>query len=285
MLLEGIYMIENIDWQVTSCCNRMCDYCFGPSEENEMAKADAIKCVDLFHDIGVKQIGLSGGEPLMCPYFEELIQYIHSKNINLYLSTNCDLYCKYSYIIKNNVNIIGIPIDGGSREIHDIHRGTGNFEACIKAMEDIMKSDSSIRMKIGTVLTKDNIDNLECIAELIAPYEKKIVYWKLYELIGYEKNYTSILDLKPTSKISISRLNKYFNGEKIINDQIKMRNRSYFFVKPNGDVFIPILNDQISKELIVGNLLQNEIDEIISRFVEEVSWKGYRQKYRYMRQY
>ena len=148
-----------------------------------------------------------------------------------------------------------------------------------------MKSDSSIRMRIGTVLTKDNIDNLECIAELIAPYEKKIVYWKLYELIGYEKNYTSILDLKPTSKISISRLNKYFNGEKIINDQIKMRNRSYFFVKPNGDVFIPILDDQISKELIVGNLLQNEIDEIISRFVEEVSWKGYRQKYRYMRQY
>ena len=278
-------MIENIDWQITSKCNRKCNYCFGPIEETVFSRTDAKKCVDIFQSIGVKQIGISGGEPLLCSYFEDLAKYINSKNISLYLSTNCDLYYKYSDVIKNNVNIIGIPIDGSNNSIHDKHRGEGSFDICLKTIEDIMASDSSIKIKIGTVLTKYNVDDLERIASLIAPYEEKILYWKIYELIGYDRNCTNVYGLKPVSKININNLSKHFNPSKIVNDNIEKRTRSYFFIKPNGDVFIPILKTDLSEELVVGNIIRDEIDEIISRFNNEVLWDGYNKKYRYMKVY
>ena len=31
----NIMRIENVDWQLTSRCNRMCPYCFGPTDIND----------------------------------------------------------------------------------------------------------------------------------------------------------------------------------------------------------------------------------------------------------
>ena len=83
-------IIENVDWQISSRCNRNCSYCYGPKKENELSIVQAKKIVDLLKSQGIKQIGITGGEPLLYPYIEELINYIYDCGIKIYLSTNCD---------------------------------------------------------------------------------------------------------------------------------------------------------------------------------------------------
>ena len=105
-------IIENVDWQLTSVCNRNCKYCFGPSHIQSLTKSEVFKIIDCLSSYGVKQLGITGGEPLMYPDIEEIINYAVSIGLNIYLSTNCDYYFTYAKLIKEKVSIIGIPIDG-----------------------------------------------------------------------------------------------------------------------------------------------------------------------------
>lgn len=84
--------IENVDWQITSRCNRSCGYCYGPSKGDDLPLENLKMIVDILISQGVRQIGITGGEPLLYPKIEELIGYIKSHGISIYLSTNCDNY-------------------------------------------------------------------------------------------------------------------------------------------------------------------------------------------------
>lgn len=82
--------IENVDWQLTSHCNRMCPYCYGPANFNDLSLSEVKSIVDTLAKMGVKQIGLTGGEPLLYPHITDLIEYIFDNDIKIYLSSNCD---------------------------------------------------------------------------------------------------------------------------------------------------------------------------------------------------
>ena len=75
--------IENVDWQITSHCNRTCPYCFGPAGINDLPVSDIKSIVDTLARIGVKQIGITGGEPLLYPNIAEVIEYICDKDIQI----------------------------------------------------------------------------------------------------------------------------------------------------------------------------------------------------------
>ena len=75
--------IENVDWQITSNCNRMCPYCFGPSGVADLPISESKHVVDILEKLGAKQIGITGGEPLLYPHIAELIEYIFAKGMSV----------------------------------------------------------------------------------------------------------------------------------------------------------------------------------------------------------
>lgn len=274
-------IIENVDWQITSRCNRNCPYCFGPLNIDEISLVNMYKIIDKMAKNGTKQLGITGGEPLEHPFISEIINYSVELGIKIYLSTNCDYYYKYSDLIKEKVSILGIPIDGANEKTHDLHRGNQSFKAIIEAANDIYNSDCKTKIKFGTVVTKFNYNQLLDIEKLISKYTSKIIFWKLYELISYERNQKNVEQLKNIAEPSV--LGKYLDSKKIIFDSINKRDRSYFFIKPNGDVFIPYLNNKISNEELIGNLLNDDYEDILSNFKKNVNTCGYFEKYRYMK--
>ena len=80
-----------VDWQITSQCNRKCQYCYGPRMEYEISTKEALKIVDIFEEIGVKVVGITGGEPLLRNDIIDIIKYIKSKKMAVCFSTNSDL--------------------------------------------------------------------------------------------------------------------------------------------------------------------------------------------------
>lgn len=275
-------VIENVDWQITARCNRNCPYCFGPLNIDEISLINMYKIIDKLAKNGTKQLGITGGEPLVYPFISEIINYSVELGIKIYLSTNCDYYYKYSDLIKEKVSILGIPIDGANDEMHNLHRGEQSFKAIIETANDIYNSDCKTKIKFGTVVTRFNFNQLLDIEKLISKYASKVIFWKLYELVSYERNQKKVEQLKPI--ITPNFLGQYLDSKKIIYDSINKRDRSYFFIKPNGDVFIPFLNDNLSKEELIGNLLNDNYENIISNFEENVNTYGYFKNYRYMKE-
>ncbi|MBD5532028.1 MAG: radical SAM protein [Lachnospiraceae bacterium] len=275
--------IQNVDWQITCQCNRKCRYCFGPSGIKMLPMEKIYKVIDILMAHGMRQLGITGGEPLMHPYIFDIINYADNLGLKIYLSTNCDFYLQYSDLIKNKVSIIGIPVDGFNAKTHDYHRGNKSFQNIINAMNDICNSNNRIKMKIGTVVTKYNCDQLPVIEKLISQYSSKIVFWKLYEMITYDRNADNVKKMSCEQLNFNINLGNYLSKDKIIINTIKDRTNGYFFLKPNADVFIPILDNGISSEIVIGNILENNIEQAISRFKKLVNLQNYYKNCRYIK--
>lgn len=275
--------IEVVDWQITSSCNRCCPYCFGPKNIPDISLHDAFKIVDLLKNAGTRQIGITGGEPTLFPFFPELINYIFQSGIRIYLSSNCDNYDIFSSLIKSKIDILGVPLDSGDPLVHDQLRGDGSFSTIIHALDDINESrNCPVKIKIGTVVTNKNYMELDQIEKTLIPYRDRLLYWKLYELVCYPRNIGALKLSVDFSNVS-NNLGQFIGKDKVIYDTLSMRDRSYFFIDPKGDVFIPLLSSHYSKELFIGNIVSDDINSIVEKFNNIVFTDGYYSIYRYMR--
>jgi len=272
-----------VDWQITSKCTRKCEFCYGPKTEPELSTKETLKVIDIFKSLGVKVIGITGGEPLTRTDIVEVLKYIKDNYMAACLSTNCDLYIKYRNAILNHVDALGIPIEGSNKAIHDRLRGKGSFEAVTSTLRDAYYN-SNAKFRIGTVVTNRNYFDLKNIELVLSQFKEKIVYWKLYEFIIYPSKYQNInLAIRkrglPEKNHVYTVLGKHLGKEKIFFDTLEKRNRSYFLIKPNGDVFIPILDKTPSEEFVVGNILEDP-QKVKENWNKYVDWKGYIKPYR-----
>lgn len=274
--------IENVDWQLTSHCNRMCPYCYGPANFNDLSLSEVKSIVDTLAKMGVKQIGLTGGEPLLYPHITDLIEYIFDNDIKIYLSSNCDYYSEFAHMIKEKISILGVPLDGAAADTHDSIRGAGSFQNITKAIADISKSSSNVKVKVGTVLLNSNASELSGIEKVLSPYREKILYWKIYELIIYPRNRATAIPLQTPFVCDQYDLGQYLGSQKIVFDTIEERDRSYFFINPIGDIFVPCLSHHESSEKNIGNIFGDNFESTVQAFEKIVNRSGYYKSFRYM---
>lgn len=263
-----------VEWQVTSKCNRVCDFCFGPKDLPELSLEEVTKMIDILKSMGTKVIGLTGGEPLMRPDIVTIFQVINQAKMGICLFTNCDFFKRYRKAISAYVDVLCIPIDG-SQVTHDRMRGKGSFKRVTDALRDVFL-EKKLCFQVGTVVTTQNYFDIASVEGILSPYKERIILWKLYELICYpaRSQYASLhVDNHFFEKEILPKLGGTFDKDKIIFDTIKTRNKGYFLMKPNGDVFVPIL-DSRPAEGKIGNIL-TEPEAIRARWNEIVDVANY----------
>jgi MoaA/NifB/PqqE/SkfB family radical SAM enzyme len=74
--------------QLVRVCNQQCRFCSNPETDYKLPVEDAMKKVDDLRERGYDGIILTGGEPTMCPYLEELIAYATSRGVASRMITN-----------------------------------------------------------------------------------------------------------------------------------------------------------------------------------------------------
>ncbi|MBU2595923.1 radical SAM protein [Patescibacteria group bacterium] len=260
---------EIVSFRITSKCNNNCKYCYGPPQNlEEMNFLKLKKLFHLFSQNGVKAIVLCGGEPLVRGDFEDIIKELRKYNFKIFLDTNGDLFFKYSDLILKNVDVIGLPIDFPNKS----YRNSDNLDNILRILNFFKEKPKKPIIRIGTVVTKDNIDKLEKIGDLIKDYPIDI--WKIYEFIPQNVNAVknkSLLEVLPeqfdeaTQKIK-DKFSKYF---KIAISKRKDRTNAYFFVASNGNVFMPVDDFNLCREVEIGNVFDENIVEKWKKFISE----------------
>lgn len=250
---------EIVTFRITSRCNNNCKYCFGPPknlEEFDFSKLRKLFC--LFYKGGVKSIVLTGGEPLIRKDFEDIIKELKKYNFKIFLDTSGDLFFKYKDLIPQNIDVLGLPIDFPDKS----YRNPDNLKTVLKILNFFKNKSIRPVIRIGTVVTKENLKELEKIGNLIRNYPVDI--WKIYEFtpqnINAIKN-KSLLEIsvkqfnEATRKIK-EKFSKYF---KLVISKRKDRTNAYFFVASNGNVFIPLDDNNICREIEIGNIFDKNI--------------------------
>jgi MoaA/NifB/PqqE/SkfB family radical SAM enzyme len=90
MKTNGFYPPVSIQFLITSNCTAECVMCGHHSinAKNELSKNEIMNVIDYIHDIGTKNIVISGGEPLSRCDCIGILEYAKKKELNVGLFTN-----------------------------------------------------------------------------------------------------------------------------------------------------------------------------------------------------
>lgn len=139
---EEYQAIDQLTILITNKCNLTCIHCSqnadnADCERNEMSYTEICKVIDQITVVKVKEIVISGGEPLTRKDFFEIIEYLRSKfNGTLTLMTNSLLFSENNVdqIIKN-FNHLSISLDGVDEELTTKIRGSHVYQRVIQNIE------------------------------------------------------------------------------------------------------------------------------------------------------
>ena len=166
--------LEILSVILTNRCNLKCVYCGrNENENNECIKNEMTKeeWLDIFKDamsVGLRKVNMTGGEIFCRNDILEIISETINLGLEVSIETNGTIVTKeqidYLKQYKDRLSI-SVSLDGINPETNDLTRGKGSFEKTFKMLKII--KDSGIPLRIITVLSKNNYDEIPKLATVI----------------------------------------------------------------------------------------------------------------------
>lgn len=274
-----------IDWRITANCNQHCSYCYATDYADSGITYDAgkeKKIIDKISQIGCEAVCISGGEPLLDENGERafrIIKVLKEKGINIFLSTNGTNFLRLEekYGISRYLSKLSLPLDGYDDESSKENGHAGSFQyvkAILEHLNTEFHSGKRIpNIKVSTVVTRNNINNndyWENLCKFINSYPI-IKLWKIYDFVPENRGKANREKLSYSSE-EFDRLSaeigKLETSYSIPIEKIRRNSRSqvYFIVRPDGSVIVPIDRYDETDELVIGSLLSNSTEEILSNW-------------------
>ncbi len=162
---------------LTNKCNLNCLHClgdYGDELETELNLNEWKRIFDELIKNNVFYINISGGEPTISPYFEDIINYLSKIGLHFILTTNGVFSERIrNVIIKDKDYMIGIKIslDGYDAKSHNFLRTTkvkSNSNFFQITLENILFfKKNNVPITIATVIHKENINKFDKFISLI----------------------------------------------------------------------------------------------------------------------
>ena len=191
-------MINYICFEVSAICNMDCKFCFAQWRENKkhLPLEKVLKIIDKLKEFGIQAINLTGGDPLLRNDILEICKYCKNKGVMTIISTNGIELLKNKEILEY-IDSINLPLDSFNPETHNKMRPCAvesHHKLVLELIDYINKNYPNVKIKINTMVSKLNINEVEKIGELI---EGKIFSWKLSKFLssGYGKKFEKIFSI------------------------------------------------------------------------------------------
>jgi radical SAM protein with 4Fe4S-binding SPASM domain len=167
----------NIQWEVTNKCNLHCRHCLADAVTTNCINDDKEKIfaiADKILEIRPQLITLTGGEPMVLPFFFELSEYIRSKHKN-----ELDLMTNGTFINAGNAeritklfDAVFISVDGIDEASCSEIRGAGVFGKVMDAI-GFLKAAGQKNISLSYVLTSENMKYEKDFYKLCSELEVK----------------------------------------------------------------------------------------------------------------
>ncbi|MHA1377950.1 MAG: radical SAM protein [Candidatus Helarchaeota archaeon] len=197
--------LRNILIPITLRCNLNCLHCYIGEKKAVDISFDLIKrVVPEFYNMQGLRILISGGEPLLHPQFNEIIEFISKFRLRLIVLTNGTLITpKKAEFLKKYVNEVQISIDG--LESHNRFRADKKaYSRAINGIE-LLKSEN-ISVEVATMIHKDNIEELPQLSEKLK--QLKVDKWTL-DVPVLTGDFLNNKDFVPNLERAVSALKNY----------------------------------------------------------------------------
>jgi AdoMet-dependent heme synthase len=173
-------MTRTVVWQLTRSCELQCDDCLVANERTggkpELTTFESYKTVDQIAALKPKRFVISGGDPLTRKDIFEIVQYARRRGLDpaVHVSPTSALTPEnVNKLRRNGLTRLIFNLNGSSPAQYD------KFAATVRAMRWAL--DSGLRVEVNTLVSRETIDDLAAIAEVIDAFH--IDAWNLYFLV------------------------------------------------------------------------------------------------------
>ncbi len=209
------YILRNIDYypffcnlQLTKRCNLTCLHCgfsCGKEYGEELTTNELTKLVEQLSELKCERIQLTGGEPLIREDWEEIVDAITGRSIEVTLISNGVLITdKIAKRIKESgISTVGISVDGIEETHNFLRNNSRSFNNCLRAITNL--SNHGVSVGVLTTINILNLDELENIRQLLIQHN--VSSWRLQipSLIGRMIDQKKIMPLAE----DIEKITKY----------------------------------------------------------------------------
>lgn len=230
---------------ITSKCNIFCYYCFNDIDYDLKYRNTRENfwleywkdIVDHLHEKGTRVVILTGGEPMVAPFFWELLDYLKEKNMFIHINTNGTvLQDKILKRLNENysVNMMVSMHEFNNKDYYEVNRKglemTFDIEKVPKKFQTLftdkveqlrkVKYHKNISLEFLTILVWKNILNLEKIYEFGRNCGVDFHAWQFFRLYSTKNNTGAT---KPMMELAINKmylLNKKYGVDYKIVDPV-----------------------------------------------------------------
>lgn len=166
-----------MDIAITYQCNNDCTHCYNARNRQfpQLSRSDWYKVIDKIWELGIPHIVFTGGEPTLCEFLPDLIQYAENKGIITGINTNGRKLADPDFLdrlLAAGLDHIQITLESSNPEIHDeMVNLNGAWEQTVSGIKNVLERE--VYMMTNTTMLKTNYgtlaDTLDFLAELKVP--------------------------------------------------------------------------------------------------------------------
>lgn len=174
-------------WLLANKCNLACKFCWALWDDKNLSQSstkDAQKVLDRMLEVGIKTVNFTGGEPLLRSDIIELVAYARKIGIKTLLTTNTLLASPPLLdALSEHLDWLCVSLDGSNMEFNkEMRESSIVFDKVIS----VLKHPAKYKIKVNTVVSKKNIENVVAIGELLSIH--KVDKWKIFPFTEREYN-------------------------------------------------------------------------------------------------
>lgn len=266
-------MSLTVDYMITARCNLECPFCYGPDPnmEGELSLDEKCYLIRELAKRNVKRIIIAGGEPLVSSDILKVASCISASGIALGLQTN-GFSTERLTTIAPLLDWLALPLDGVSNDVQAFMRTSTNQLQKTRRAAELFRalSPHNAKLKIGTVLTPRNVDELHGIASEVARIAPDV--WKIYQVRprGAAKQNMKQLYL---NRFRIEEAVESIRNEFKLEPAISFINESiqaYLIINPDSECLIPLVDDYRSFGALINRVKLEFRDEVWAEFVGQL---------------
>lgn len=184
--------IEYVRLSLTDACNFCCPYCrpaeITPQSQHQLLSVDEwMTILGAFHQVGVKAVRLTGGEPLLYPHIEELLARIKQTGWfeDISMTTNGSLLAPRAEKLKElGLNRVNISLDSLDSDAFALCVGKADqLDSVLSGIQSAIDAGFT-SVKINTVLSRHWTDDE--VRALLTYVETWPVIWRFIEYMPFQ---------------------------------------------------------------------------------------------------
>jgi MoaA/NifB/PqqE/SkfB family radical SAM enzyme len=214
----------------------------------------------------VSHVVFAGGEPLLSADALEVIPWTNGLGIAVGLQTNAFFLDRLRAVLPH-LDWVAFPIDGVSSKTQKMLRTSTDQLAQTKAAVKLLRSCRSVsaKLKIGTVVTPQNLDELPQIAAEVELLQPDI--WKWYQVRPRGAGRSAFDSLRVSSENiehAYSAIRSQHPNLRIFVSFVEQSVNAYLIVNPDSEALVPQVDTYVSAGyLIKGGVERAEFDDFV----------------------